>query len=159
MPKGATFGVYISMLSAYKREDSSTFVEECNCVEVRSAVGSIIQYFINKQNKNATSKKGDKVKVHYHGRLTSGGTFDSSEGLDLLEFEVNSGTVIKGFDDGVTGMAIGEKKTIVIINIDVDEAYGPKNEKMVIEMPKDRFPADMELEVGLSLVMSNPGRQ
>jgi len=97
-------------------------------------------------------KKGDKVKVHYHGRLTSGETFDSSEGRQPLEFEVGSGSVIKGFDDGVTGMEIGQKKTI---NIPVDEAYGQKNPEMLIEMPKDRFPADMELEVGMPLMMSN----
>jgi peptidylprolyl isomerase len=97
-------------------------------------------------------KKGDKVKVHYHGKLTNGETFDSSEGRQPLEFEVGSGSVIKGFDDGVTGMEIGQKKTI---NIPVDEAYGQKNPEMLIEMPKDRFPADMELEVGMPLMMSN----
>ena len=104
----------------------------------------------------AQVKSGDKVKVHYHGRLTSGETFDSSEGRAPLEFEVGSGMVIKGFDDGVTGMTVGEKKTI---NIPVDEAYGPKSAEMMIEMPKDRFPKDMELEVGMPLMMSNDSGQ
>ena len=86
------------------------------------------------------AKSGDKVKVHYHGKLTNGETFDSSEDRAPLEFEVGKGMVIKGFDDGVTGMIVGEKKTI---NIPVDDAYGPKNQDMLIEMPKDRFPKDM----------------
>ncbi len=97
-------------------------------------------------------KKGDKVKVHYHGKLTSGETFDSSAGRDPLEFEVGSGMVIKGFDDGVTGMAIGQKKTV---NIPYDEAYGPRNPEMVIEVPKDKFPADLEIEMGMPLMMND----
>ena len=97
-------------------------------------------------------KSGDKVKVHYHGRLTDGQTFDKSEGREPLEFEVGSGMVIKGFDDGVTGMSVGDKKTI---NIPFNEAYGPKNPDMIIDMPKDRFPKDIELEIGMPLAMSD----
>jgi FKBP-type peptidyl-prolyl cis-trans isomerase 2 len=101
-------------------------------------------------------KSGDKVKVHYHGKLTNGETFDSSEGREPLEFEVGKGMVIQGFDDGVTGMTVGEKKTI---NIPVEEAYGPKNPEMLIEMPKDRFPKDMEIEIGMPLMMSDGSGQ
>jgi FKBP-type peptidyl-prolyl cis-trans isomerase 2 len=101
-------------------------------------------------------KTGDKVKVHYHGKLTNGETFDSSAGRAPLEFEVGSGMVIKGFDDGVAGMTVGEKKTI---NIPVTEAYGPKNPEMLIEMPKERFPQDMELELGMPLMMSDGSGQ
>jgi len=104
----------------------------------------------------AQVKNGDKVKVHYHGKLTSGETFDSSEGREPLEFEVGSGMVIKGFDDGVTGMTTGDKKTI---NIPFDEAYGPINPDMVIEMPKDKFPKDLDIEVGMPLGMSDPQGQ
>jgi peptidylprolyl isomerase len=97
-------------------------------------------------------KKGDTVKVHYHGKLTNGTTFDSSEGRAPLEFEVGGGMVIPGFDQGVTGMTVGEKKTI---HIPADEAYGPKQEEMIMEFPKDRFPEDMVPEVGMQLNMSN----
>lgn len=97
-------------------------------------------------------KKGDTVKVHYHGKLEDGTTFDSSEGREPLEFEVGSGMVIAGFDDGVTGMQIGEKKTI---HISADEAYGPVQEEMIMEFPRDRFPDDMTPEVGMQLNMSN----
>jgi len=102
------------------------------------------------------AKSGDKVKVHYHGKLTNGETFDSSEGRAPLEFEIGKGMVIKGFDVGVTGMSIGEKKTV---NIPYNEAYGPRNPDMLIEMPKDRFPKDMEIEPGAPLMMSDGSGQ
>jgi len=101
-------------------------------------------------------KKGDKVKVHYHGKLTSGETFDTSSGREPLEFEVGSGSVIKGFDEGVAGMEVGEKKTI---NIAADDAYGPRSEDMMIEFPKDRFPNDMKIEEGMQLMMGNGSGQ
>ena len=101
-------------------------------------------------------KTGDKVKVHYHGKLTSGETFDSSEGRAPLEFEVGSGMVIKGFDDGVAGMNVGDKKTL---NIPFDEAYGPRNPEMVVEFPKERFPQEMQLELGMQLMMNNGAGQ
>jgi FKBP-type peptidyl-prolyl cis-trans isomerase 2 len=97
-------------------------------------------------------KAGDTVKVHYHGRLTDGTTFDSSEGRSPLEFEVGSGMVIKGFDEGVMGMTVGQKKTI---EIPVDDAYGPRDPEAIIEFPIDRFPAGMQAEVGMQLAMNN----
>jgi len=97
-------------------------------------------------------KKGDIVKVHYHGKLTTGETFDSSDGREPLEFKVGDGDVIKGFEEGVLDMKIGDKKTI---QIPAEDAYGNINEEMMIEFPKDRFPADMNPEVGMPLTMSN----
>ncbi|MDB5196706.1 MAG: peptidylprolyl isomerase [Flaviaesturariibacter sp.] len=100
----------------------------------------------------AQAQNGDKVRVHYHGKLRSGETFDSSEGREPLEFTIGSGQVIKGFDDGVTGMTTGEKKTV---EIPVGDAYGEKNDEMIIEFPKDQFPPDMNPEVGMQLMMNN----
>lgn len=97
-------------------------------------------------------KSGDKVKVHYHGRLTDGTTFDSSAGREPLEVEVGSGMVIKGFDEGLLGMKVGEKKTI---HIPVDDAYGPADPQMIMEFPIDRFPPNMKPEVGMQLNMSD----
>lgn len=97
-------------------------------------------------------QSGDTVKVHYHGRLTDGTTFDSSEGRDPLEFQVGSGMVIAGFDNGVVGMIVGDKKTV---HIAVDDAYGPKNPDMIIEFPKEQVPADMPMEVGMRLNLNN----
>lgn len=101
-------------------------------------------------------KSGDKVKVHYHGKLRSGETFDSSNGREPLEFTVGSGQVIKGFDNGVMGMQVGDKKTV---EIPVQDAYGEKSEEMLFEFPKDQFPPDMQPEKGLQLMMNNGSGQ
>jgi peptidylprolyl isomerase len=101
-------------------------------------------------------QSGDTVRVHYHGRLTDGTTFDSSEGRDPLEFQVGSGMVIAGFDNGVMGMSVGDKKTV---NIGVDDAYGPKNPEMIIEFPRDQVPEGMPLEKGMRLNLNNSAGQ
>jgi peptidylprolyl isomerase len=101
-------------------------------------------------------QQGDKVRVHYHGKLRSGEIFDSSQGRDPLEFTVGSGQVIKGFDEGVKGMEVGDKRTV---EIPVVDAYGEKSEDMIIEFPKSQFPEDMSPQVGQQLMMSNGSGQ
>ncbi len=98
------------------------------------------------------AKKGDSVKVHYKGTLTSGEQFDSSEGRAPLEFTVGAGQMIAGFDKAIPGMAVGEKKTI---NIAPADAYGEKNDDAIIEFPKANIPPDMKLEPGMQLQLRN----
>ena len=100
----------------------------------------------------AQVKAGDLVKVHYTGKLTNGEQFDSSVGREPLEFTVGAGQMIKGFDDAMPGMSIGQKKTI---NIPAVDAYGEKNDDAIIEFPKENVPADMKLEPGMQLTLSN----
>jgi FKBP-type peptidyl-prolyl cis-trans isomerase 2 len=105
----------------------------------------------------STVKAGDTVNVHYHGKLTDGTTFDSSEGRAPLQFTVGEGQVIKGFDDALIDMKVGDKKTV---NIPVEEAYGPAAPENFIEFPKTDFPPEMEPAVGAQLHLSdNQGNQ
>lgn len=97
-------------------------------------------------------KKGDTVSVHYHGKLNDGSTFDSSEGRAPLEFTAGNGQVIKGFDDAVLDMQVGDKKTV---NIPVHEAYGERNQEMMVKVPRTDFPQDMTPEIGMELQMSD----
>lgn len=99
---------------------------------------------------------GKKVKIHYTGTLDDGSTFDSSEGRDPLEFEMGAGMVIPGFENGVREMEAGEKKTITIL---AAEAYGERNEEMVMEFGKDRLPEGLDPEVGMGLQMQGPQGQ
>jgi FKBP-type peptidyl-prolyl cis-trans isomerase 2 len=97
-------------------------------------------------------QSGNTIKIHYHGRLSDGTTFDSSTGRSPLEFTVGSGQVIKGFDDGVQGMSVGDKKTI---EIPFAHAYGPEDPSMIIEFPVEKLPGDMKPEIGMQLNMNN----
>jgi peptidylprolyl isomerase len=100
------------------------------------------------------AKEGDTVKVHYLGHLEDGTAFDSSRGGQPLEFTIGKGDIIAGFDKGVIGMVVGEKKTITI---PADQAYGPRQEGMVMPVAKSQFPTDVELKPGLQLYTQSPG--
>ena len=69
------------------------------------------------------SKPGDKLKMHYTGKLYSDcSTFDSSvDRGDPFQFTLGKGEVIKGWDDGLRGMCVGEKRKLTIPS---DLAYG-----------------------------------
>ncbi|MFN5055271.1 MAG: peptidylprolyl isomerase [Bacteroidota bacterium] len=98
------------------------------------------------------AKKGDVVRVHYTGKLTDGSQFDSSVGRAPLEFTLGAGQMIAGFDAGVMGMTIGEKKTL---NIDPANGYGHKNPEAIIDFPKSNIPEGMSIEIGMKLNLQN----
>lgn len=102
------------------------------------------------------AKKGDKVKVHYTGKLNDGSVFDSSVNREPLEFELGAGMMIAGFDQAVHGMKVGDKKTT---NIPSDQAYGERNDEMIVSVPKEQLPPDLEPEVGQQLSMQQPNGQ
>ncbi|UCH52158.1 MAG: peptidylprolyl isomerase [Chloroflexota bacterium] len=105
----------------------------------------------------AEAKLGDTVQVNYIGKLTDGTVFDSSAEREPLEFTIGTGQVIPGFDKAVQGMKVGEKKTVTI---PVNEAYGPRFDDMLEEIPLEKLPEDQTPEVGQRLVAVNPdGRQ
>ena len=91
------------------------------------------------------AKKGDKVQVNYKGYLEDGTIFDSSEGKAPLDVILGSGGVIAGFDAALTGMEVGQKKTV---KIPMDQAYGNHNAEMVMQMPKSQIPPDLKPEIG-----------
>ncbi|RYM32048.1 peptidylprolyl isomerase [Brumimicrobium glaciale] len=101
-------------------------------------------------------KQNDKVKVHYTGKLANGEVFDSSEGRDPMEFQVGTGQLIPGFENGVIDMKVNEKKTIVIPST---EAYGEPREELIQEVPRDKLPQEIQPEIGMGLVSKTPDGQ
>ncbi len=104
----------------------------------------------------AQAAVGDNVKVHYKGSLDDGSVFDSSEGREPLGFEVGSGQVIKGFDDAVTGLEVGQSRTV---RMEPENAYGLVQKELLIEVPKEELPEGMPMELGMQLQAQNANGQ
>jgi len=105
----------------------------------------------------STAKQGDTVHVRYTGRFDDGTVFDTSEGHDPLEFVLGGGRVIPGFEKAVEGLSVGEQVTT---EIPPEEAYGPRNDALVMEVGRDQFPEDASPAVGQQFQMSTTdGRQ
>ena len=96
---------------------------------------------------------GQKVKVHYTGKLDNGTVFDSSVGKEPLTFTLGSGDVITGFNNGVLGLKVNESKTVTI---PATEAYGPHQAGMVVELPKTEIPPHLKLKPGQRVQVSEP---
>ena len=97
-----------------------------------------------------TAENGDRVRVHYTGRLEDGQVFDSSRDGEPLEFKVGAGEVIPGFDEAVRGMNVGDTKTV---EIEADDAYGPRRDGLVTQIPREVAQFPVEPQVGMSFAL------
>jgi len=100
------------------------------------------------------AKEGDTVRVHYKGTLNDGEVFEDTTDKEPLEFTLGEEDILPGFSEAITGMSPGDEKTI---EIDSDEAFGPRQEDLVQEVPQDQFPEDIELEEGVQLEIPQEG--
>ena len=77
-----------------------------------------LQYEDTKVGEGAEAARGQSVTVHYTGWLyndgVQGAKFDSSVGRSPFSFNVGGGQVITGWDEGVAGMKVGGKRTLII---------------------------------------------
>lgn len=88
---------------------------------------------------------GTRVKVAYQGRLSDGTVFDSTEGIEPLEFCIGSGEVIHGFDEAVAAMQVGERKTVKIAP---ESAYGTYEKSKIEKGPMYAIPNAKDIEIG-----------
>ena len=103
-----------------------------------------------------TITQGSKVTLHYTGTLDDGSVFDSSEGREPLAFTVGEHQVIRGFEDGVLGLSIGQEKKI---DIAPEQGYGQKHDQLIQQVPKELF-KDFSPEKGQQIgLMGKDGRQ
>jgi len=73
-----------------------------------------LTYLITKKGTGVRAKKGDTVILHYTGMLTNGVKFDSSRDGKPLSFKLGVGQVIKGWDEGIAKLRVGDHAILVI---------------------------------------------
>ena len=103
-----------------------------------------------------TVKEGNTVRVHYTGTLVDGSVFDTSKEKEPLEFTLGQGQIIPGFEEAVVGMKVGESKSVYIA---AENAYGLHRDELVVDVPLDQLPQDLNLEVGRKLQMRQTNGQ
>lgn len=83
--------------------------------------------------------------LHVDGEL-----LDSSEGQGPLQFLAGYGNIIPGLENEMMGMKIGDSKDVVVQPAD---GYGEFDEAAFMDVPRNQFPKDMQLEVGAELTV------
>ena len=94
-------------------------------------------------------KAGDNVTVEYEGFLDDNSVFDSGK----IDVKVQSGQLIKGFDDALVGMKVDEEKTIHIAK---EDAYGEYQDVLIQTVPKEYFGGKLEPKKDMILQLRNP---
>ncbi len=111
-----------------------------------AAAGILILFVVGYVLLNPSgAKSGDMVTIEYTGSLADGTVFDSNVNSTPLTFIIGQGRVMKGLEDGVTGMSQGETKTV---KIPVDKAYGPYNNALIHIINRSTLPANITPQVG-----------
>jgi peptidylprolyl isomerase len=101
-----------------------------------------LQYVINKEGAGERAKSGDLVEVHYTGKLTNDTVFDSSVSRGKpLKFKLGEGMVIRGWDEGIALLNVGDKATFTI---PAELGYG--------ERPVGSIPANSTLVFDVELL-------
>jgi FKBP-type peptidyl-prolyl cis-trans isomerase len=144
------FGIYQSKSADVVPVDDSIASSTVNVVDTAIATGTVASITTNNQTKpmsTITAQKGDTVFVHYTGKLTNGTVFDSSipRGQPFA-FKLGAGMVIAGWEKGILGMTVGEKKTLTIPAADgYGEAGAPDGRGGYVIPPNATLVFDVEL--------------
>jgi FKBP-type peptidyl-prolyl cis-trans isomerase SlyD len=95
---------------------------------------------------------GLMVSIDYTLRLDNDDIIDSSEGRPPLQYVQGQNQIVPGLENALYGMAIGEKKHVVV---EPTEGYGERNPEANQVVPRDAFQGDVELKAGMPIRVSD----
>lgn len=98
-------------------------------------------------------EKNKMVKIHYTLKDDEGQVIDSSVGKEALEYLHGEGMLIPGMERELENREIGDKFSAVI---EPKDGYGEYNPEYVVEVPRDRFDANTEIEIGQKFQADTP---
>ncbi len=104
----------------------------------------------------AQAKTGDKVKVHYTGKLNDGTVFDTTSQGTPLEFTIGEGQLIPDFEQAEIGMEPCESKTFQVAS---EQAYGPHREEMVMTIGRKDLPEGLDPQLNQKLQVQQANSQ
>jgi len=94
---------------------------------------------------------GQVVSMEYTLRV-DGEILDTSVGHEPLEFLQGAGNIIPGLEQELYGMAVGESKNVIV---QPDDGYGILDPDAFVDVPREQFPADIPLEVGVEIQVTD----
>jgi len=97
---------------------------------------------------------GSTVTISYIGTLDNGRIFHSTDEQGQLTVTIGADQIFPALERAIMGMCAGETKNIVLRT---DEAYGPRQQKNIITVPRQSFPAGKEIVVGQKLSVEFKG--
>lgn len=126
----ALFSLFLFSFHTFKVEAQTKRGRTPRSASAAITTPSGLTYLITKKGTGRQLKAGDTVILNYTGTLTNGVKFDSSHDRnEPLEFKLGAGRVIKGYDEGLARLRVGDQAILVIPG---KLAYGPKGIPNVI---------------------------
>ncbi len=98
------------------------------------------------------AQEGDTVTVTFQGTLEDGSIFDASDDSDPLTFVLGEHQVIPGLEMAVSGMSVGDRKTITI---PPEQGYGLRQPHLVEVVSIEALPQGLELTIGGQLEITS----
>lgn len=99
-------------------------------------------------------RHGDRVRLHFALHLETGEELDTTRRGDPAQLTIGDGNLLPGFEQALLGMSAGDDAQLLL---EAEDAFGPHREENVQLLRRDRFGADLPLEVGLMVSFDGPG--